>query len=86
VAPADAARLVTEGPAELELGLEPALDGACAEDVVLHGVAVADDPVVPDDEQLERSEGRQLAIGRLALVEELQVDALLGADHSSRSA
>ena len=84
--PAHATRLVAQRPAELELGLEPTLDRAGSEHVVFHRLAVADDPVVADDEQLERPERRELAVRGLAVVEELQIDALLGTDHSSWSA
>jgi len=49
-------------------------------------LAVTDDPVVPNDEELERTERGQLTVGGFALIEELQIDALFGADHSRRSA
>ena len=79
-----AAWFVPERAAELELRLEPALDRSVlchVVGVVLDLLAIADDPVVPDDQELEWSERRQRLIDRLTVVEELHIDARFRRDH-----
>ncbi len=79
-----ATRLIPQRAAQLELGLEPALDRAQTRYVVLDLLAIADDPIVSDDQELERPERRQLLLDGFALVEELQVDAGLYRLHSQQ--
>ncbi len=60
---------------QLELGLEPAVDGDDGVLRVLDRVSLGDELTVPQDDLVERPDRRQLAVVRLVSVEERDVEA-----------